>query len=55
MKVNGTLSRTIDGSGITVPDMIVSNGLMNYVATDNLASHTNATVTRSRIANNKTA
>lgn len=55
VKVNGTLSRTIDGSGITVPDMIVSNGLMNYVATDNLASHTNATVTRSRIVNNKTA
>lgn len=55
VRVIGSPTRTVNGSGITVADLIIQNGLMNYAATDNLAGHTNATATRSRITNNKTA
>jgi len=55
VRVVGTPTRTVDGGGITVADLIIEGGLMNYAATDNLAGHTNATATRSRIGDNKTA
>ena len=52
VSVIGTPTRTVDGSGITITDLVIQNGLLNYVTTDNLAGHTNVTATRHRIRNN---
>lgn len=54
-RVNGTMTRTIDGSAETIADLVIEGGLLNYVATDNAATHFNGTATRSRVGDNKTA
>ena len=53
--VEGTMTRTVDGGGTNIGKLIIDNCVMDYVATDNLAGHTNTTVTTSRITNNITA
>ena len=54
---NDIASRTLEASGLTVDKFLVNNGIIDttYNATDVLANHTNATVTASRVSNNKTA
>jgi hypothetical protein len=54
VEVDGTLARTLNGGGVTVGKVLINQNLMDYVATDNLAGHTNATATTSRVGNNKT-
>jgi uncharacterized membrane protein len=55
VEVLGSLTRTLDGGGKTFDELIINNCLTNYVSADNVAGHTNATVTASRIVNNLTA
>lgn len=56
VQVDGSITaRTLEGSGFTVDKLLINECLTDYVATDDVAGHTNATVTASRIGNNKTA
>lgn len=56
VRVDGTVSgRTINAGGLTIGKVLINQNLMDYIATDDLATHVSGTVTTSRVGDNKTA